>query len=180
MANRTRGGVDVKIISKLSEMLYENNVHAQSFWMDRDILKQLNVSNLKLRLISNQKSDRRIYNQPIVSEVAALIVGDVDTAEKRDIIMETQSGDLQRINEYHTHYLEYQYPLFLPYSEDGYRPNVKHRANTSNPTDNQQTGNSEMRFEIFHGKKRRKEIDLQSESGWSFESNPYQMRHRHY
>ncbi|XP_050895480.1 uncharacterized protein LOC127102108 [Lathyrus oleraceus] len=35
----TKSGVGVEIVSKLSEMLYENNVHAQPFWMARDILK---------------------------------------------------------------------------------------------------------------------------------------------
>ena len=108
-------------------MLYEHNVHAQSFQMARDILSQRDVLDLKLRLISDRKTDGRIYNQPTVFEVAALIVGDVDTAEKRDIIMHKQSGSLQRIDEYHTSYLGYQYPLLFPYGEDGYRPNVKHR-----------------------------------------------------
>ncbi|XP_058774276.1 uncharacterized protein LOC131648518 [Vicia villosa] len=124
---RTKTGVDIDIVTKLSQMLYEHNVHAQSFQMARDILSQQSVTDLKLRLISDRNTDGRIYNQPTVSEVAALIVGDVDTAEKRDIIMHKQSGALQRIDEYHTSYLGYQYPLLFPYGEDGYRPNVKHR-----------------------------------------------------
>ncbi|KAI5413706.1 hypothetical protein KIW84_058029 [Lathyrus oleraceus] len=45
------------------------------------------------------------------------------------------------------HIQGYQYPLLFPYGEDGYRPNVKHRANTSNPANNQQTSNSKMQFE---------------------------------
>lgn len=69
-------------------MLYEHNVHAQSFRMARDRLCEEGVSDLKLRLISERRNDGRIYNQPTVSEVAALIVGDVDTAEKRDIIVQ--------------------------------------------------------------------------------------------
>ena len=56
--------------------------------MARERIDSGNVQNLKLRLISDRKTDGRIYNQPTVSEVAALIVGDVDTAEQRDIIME--------------------------------------------------------------------------------------------
>lgn len=51
--------------------------------------------------------------------------------------MQKQSGDLQRIDEYHTNYLGYQYPLLFLYGENGYRPNVKHRENTSNPDDKQ-------------------------------------------
>jgi hypothetical protein len=63
-------------------MLDEHNVHAKTFRMARDILKANPVQNLKLKLIAERRSDGRIYNQPTVSEVAALIVGDVDYAEK--------------------------------------------------------------------------------------------------
>ncbi|XP_058726301.1 uncharacterized protein LOC131597634 [Vicia villosa] len=101
---KTKDGIDLDIVKKLSSMLYQHNVHAQSFKMARDIL----------------------------SEVAALIVGDVDTAEKRDIIMHKQTGQLQRIDEYHTSYLGFQYPLLFPYGEDGYRPNIRHRNQDSN------------------------------------------------
>ncbi|KAI5418999.1 hypothetical protein KIW84_043278 [Lathyrus oleraceus] len=128
----SKSGVDVNIVRKLSEMLYEHNVHAQSFRMARDKLCEEGVSDLKLRLISERRNDGRIYNQPTVSEVAALIVGDVDTAEKRDIIVQKQCGELQRIDEYHTSYLGYQYPLLFPYGEDGYRPNVRHRDKGTN------------------------------------------------
>jgi len=41
-------------------MLDENNVHAKSFRMARDILKGGHMHDLKLRLISERKSDGRI------------------------------------------------------------------------------------------------------------------------
>lgn len=95
MKCRTKIGVDIEIVIKLSEMLYENNVHVQSFWIARDILKEGNVSDLKLCPLSDRSMDGRIYNQPKISEVVALIVRDVDTAKnKRDIIMQKQSGEL--------------------------------------------------------------------------------------
>lgn len=62
-----------------------------------------------------------------MSEVAALIVGDVDTGSKRDIILERQSGRLKRISEFHPSYLALQYPLLFPYGEDGFRLGVLHR-----------------------------------------------------
>jgi hypothetical protein len=50
--------------------------------MARDKINEgLNVENLKLRLIADRKTDGRIYNQPTVSEVAALVVGDIDEHE---------------------------------------------------------------------------------------------------
>ncbi|XP_058751125.1 uncharacterized protein LOC131624171 [Vicia villosa] len=107
----------------------EHEVHNRidGFWMARDRLSEGNVADLKLYLISERQTDERIYNQPTVLEVAPLIVGDVDTAEKRDIIVQKQCGELQRIDEYHTSYLGFQYPLLFPYGKDGYRPNIRHR-----------------------------------------------------
>jgi hypothetical protein len=105
-------------------MLDEHNVHAKGFRMARDLLKDGNVHDLKLKLISERRSDGRIYNQPTVSEVAALIVGDVDYAEARDIILHERGGQLQRINEFHPSYLSYQYPLIFPFGEDGYRDGI--------------------------------------------------------
>ena len=66
-------------VSSLKSMLEESNTHAKSFRMAADRLKDCPVPDLKLKLISDKSKDGRIYNQPIVSEVAALIVGDVDT-----------------------------------------------------------------------------------------------------
>jgi hypothetical protein len=105
-------------------MLDENNVHAKGFRMARDVLKDDNVNDLKLKLISERSTDGRIYNQPTVSEVAALIVGDVDSYEKRDIILHIRGGQLQRIDEFHPAYLSYQYPLIFPWGEDGFRDGI--------------------------------------------------------
>lgn len=95
--------------------------------MERQRLNQGNVHNFKFIFIVNRSTDGRVYNQPTISEVAALIVGDIDTAEERDIIMQRQRGSLKRIGEFHSSYLPYQYPLIFSYGEDGYRPNVTHR-----------------------------------------------------
>lgn len=44
---------------------------------------------------------------------------DVDTfVDKRDIVVETKNGWLQRINELHPSYLPLQYILFFPYVDD--------------------------------------------------------------
>ncbi|GKC70016.1 hypothetical protein Tco_1115899 [Tanacetum coccineum] len=54
---------------------------------------------VKLKLIGRRQKDGRTYNLPTMSEVAAIIVGDMDASfDKRDIVVETQSGLLQRIN----------------------------------------------------------------------------------
>ncbi|RZB70611.1 hypothetical protein D0Y65_035545 [Glycine soja] len=109
-------------------MLDEYNVHAKTFRMARDRLQDVQVNNIKLKLIANHEKDGRTYNVPTVPEVAALIVGDFDANSKRDIIIETQHGQLQRIHELHSSYLALQYPLLFPYGEDGYRPDILHSS----------------------------------------------------
>ncbi|XP_050915138.1 uncharacterized protein LOC127130114 [Lathyrus oleraceus] len=119
--------IDPNIVQQLSNILYEHNPRAKSYQMVRHWLFNSNTPNLKLRLISDRSIDGRIYNQPTVSEVAALVVRDIDTTKMRDIIMQSKGGHLQRINELHANYLAYKYPLILPYGKDGYIPTISHR-----------------------------------------------------
>ena len=79
-------------------MLDENNAHAKSFRMARDRLTVTGVHNVRLKLIAGREKDGRTYNVPSVPDVAALIAGDIDANSKRDIIVETQNGQLQRIH----------------------------------------------------------------------------------
>ncbi|KAL5177308.1 ATP-dependent DNA helicase PIF1 [Glycine soja] len=116
------------IVSQLSEMLDEYNVHAKTLRMARDRLQDAQVDNIKLKLIANREKDGRTYNVPTVPEVAALIIGDFDANSKRDVIIKTQHGQLQRIHELHSSYLALQYPFLFPYGEDGYRPDILHSS----------------------------------------------------
>uniref|UniRef100_A0A0R0JJH4 Helitron helicase-like domain-containing protein n=1 Tax=Glycine max TaxID=3847 RepID=A0A0R0JJH4_SOYBN len=111
--------IEADIVSSLSQMLDEHNTYAKSFRMARDRLTHSEVHNIRLKLIADREKDGRIYNVPTVSEVVALITGDFDTHSKRDIILETQNGQSQRIDELHSSYL------------DGYRPDILHRATSS-------------------------------------------------
>uniref|UniRef100_A0A1U7WS63 Uncharacterized protein LOC104230347 n=1 Tax=Nicotiana sylvestris TaxID=4096 RepID=A0A1U7WS63_NICSY len=114
-----------EIVNDLKQMLDDNNVLAKSLRMVRDQFQEDRTSNVRLRLIGKRGSDGRIYNLPTVSEVAALIVGDFEqTKSNRNIIVESQSGQLQRINEFNASYLGLQYPLLFPYGEDGYREDI--------------------------------------------------------
>ena len=54
-------------------------------------------------------------------------MGDIDSASKREIIIQPREGGLQRIDEFHPAYLAYQYPLIFVYGEDGYRKNILHK-----------------------------------------------------
>lgn len=83
---RITKNIDPLIVQQLSDILSEHNTHANSFHMAKQWLS--NTQNLKLRLIYGRTISGRIYNQSTVSEVVVLIVGDVDTTEMRDIIMQ--------------------------------------------------------------------------------------------
>ncbi|CAK8575540.1 unnamed protein product [Lathyrus sativus] len=75
------------MVTSLKQMLDENNVQAKAFRMERDILKETTFHDLKLKLITSRPGDDHVYNTPTVSEVVAQIVGDIDSAELRDIII---------------------------------------------------------------------------------------------
>ena len=112
-------------------MLDQHNAHAKSFRMARDRLANSQVDNVRLKLVAARETDGHVYNLPNVAEVVALIVGDFDGNSRRDIIVETQNGELQRIDELHSRYLGLQYPLLFPYGEDGYRPDILHRSTSA-------------------------------------------------
>lgn len=113
------------IVADLKKMLDDHNVLAKSFRMAKDKIFDNGPLDVKLKLIGRRDGDARRYNLPSVCEVAALIVGDFDESlGNRDIIIETQSGELQHINELHPSYLPLQYPLLFPYGEDGYRDDI--------------------------------------------------------
>ncbi|PHU22432.1 hypothetical protein BC332_07539 [Capsicum chinense] len=115
----------VTIVSDLKQMLDGHNVLAKTFRMVRDIFQEDRSSKVRLRLIGKRGTDGRRYNLPTVSEVAALVVGDFEPSRSdRDIIIESHSGQLQRINELNVAYLSLQYPLLFSYGEDGYREDI--------------------------------------------------------
>ncbi|KAH1215114.1 Replication protein A DNA-binding subunit B [Glycine max] len=93
-------GIQSHIVFALTHMLDQHNSHAKSFRMADD-----QANNIKLHLITARGKDGCVYNMPNVPEIAALIVGDFHPGSKRDIIVETQNGELQRIHELHPSYL---------------------------------------------------------------------------
>lgn len=95
---------------------------------DRYVSQENQLDNVKLRLIGRRTSDGRTYNLPTASEIAVLIVGDIEEAlDERDIVVESQTGDIQQINVLHPKFLSLQYPLLFPYGEDGYHTDILHR-----------------------------------------------------
>ncbi|XP_075103803.1 uncharacterized protein LOC107767153 [Nicotiana tabacum] len=122
---QTMNKLHAEIVNDLKQILDGNNVLAKTFRMVRYRFQEDRSSNVRLRLIGKRSTDGRKYKLPTVSEVAALVVGDFELSRRdRDIIIETQSGQLQRINELNAAYLGLQYPLLFQYGEDGYREDI--------------------------------------------------------
>ncbi|XP_074288946.1 uncharacterized protein LOC141614089 [Silene latifolia] len=112
-------------------MIDSHNTIAKTFRKVRDRLAVNTDSDVSIKLISRRLSDGRTYNLPTVSEVAALIEGDIGPhMEKRDIIVRRSCDGLQRISELHPLYTPLQYPLLIPSGEDGYRPGILHSASS--------------------------------------------------
>ncbi|XP_073022293.1 uncharacterized protein [Primulina eburnea] len=123
--NNDTSNLHLEIVSDLKAMLDENNVLVKCFRMTKEKMMVEGRSDVKLKLIGRRSGDGRRYNLPSASEVAALIVGDFDESlGNRDILVETQTGQLKRINELNPAYLALQYPILFPYGEDGYREDI--------------------------------------------------------
>lgn len=113
------------IVDDIKNVLDQCNPYAQCYRMIRDRMKTNDICNLKLRIIGKRGHDARRYNMPTASEVAAIIVGDFESADAdRDIIVETQTGYLKRVSVLSSAYLPLQYPLLFPRGDDGYRDDI--------------------------------------------------------
>ncbi|KAF7821900.1 uncharacterized protein G2W53_027355 [Senna tora] len=124
-SSRENNQFDASIVLQISQLLDSCNPLVKQYQTVKDHCRSSNTSNLRLKLIRKRNSDARTYNLPTASEVAALIVGDIDLSTgERDIIVENKYGVLQHIDELHPLYLPMQYPLLFPYGEDGYRPDT--------------------------------------------------------
>ena len=112
----------------LKDTLDEVNPYAKTFQIASQMLKDGNPEEIKVKLIRKRKHDGRTYNLPTASEVAALIVGDIDVNYgNRDIIVQSLDGRLQRISELHPSYLPLHYPLIFIYGEDGYSEDIPYQ-----------------------------------------------------
>lgn len=138
-------------------MLDEHNVLAESFRMVRDRFKDDGHNNVRLRLIRKRCSDGRTYNLPTVLEVAALVVRDFELSRgDKDIVIETQSGLLQRINELNPAYLGLPYPLLFPYGEDEFREDIAYTHTLSSRT----TRNQGLEEDEYSMKKGREHVTV--------------------
>ncbi|XP_019151940.1 PREDICTED: uncharacterized protein LOC109148659 [Ipomoea nil] len=115
----------VEVVHDIKQALDEHNVLVKSFRMTKSFIESNPQTQIRMRLIGKRTKDARTYALPTTSEVATLIVGDIDPyMGQRDIIIESRSGVLKRISELSPAYLPLQYPILFPYGEDGFREDI--------------------------------------------------------
>lgn len=123
------------IVEFLRGLLDTCNPFVQIYRFVRDRISFAPEQTLKLRLLGKRGKDSRTYNLPTASEVAGLIVGDFDAGHHdRDVVVELQSGYLQRISTLSAAYLPLQYPLLFPRGEDGWTEDIPYNVTNSAPT----------------------------------------------
>ncbi|XP_077223478.1 uncharacterized protein LOC143857091 [Tasmannia lanceolata] len=98
--------------------------------MARNCFKESGMHKVRIRLIGNRESTSRQYNMPTATEVAALIVGDLnDTNVESDVIIEHKRDGLKRISDLHPSFMAIQYPVLFPYGEDGFYLGIPYKSN---------------------------------------------------
>ncbi|XP_004308422.1 PREDICTED: uncharacterized protein LOC101310942 [Fragaria vesca subsp. vesca] len=110
------------IVEKIQQILNQHNPFVQTF---QSLEQRQDLPNCRL-IIREQPSDRRQYNLPTASQVAAVIVGGDDiNLNGRDFIIQTISGRLQTVKDSVGYYDPMQYPLLLPYGTYGWDINSR-------------------------------------------------------
>jgi len=131
------------------KMLDEHNPFAKKFRLARDRLNDHGNEEFFIRIVGAREGDPVQYNLPTTDELAMLVVGDfsLDTF-KRDIIIETCSGQLKQISCLHPAFMALQYPLLFSYGERGFQTGVLY--NGINPTEKNTRVHMTMQDYYYH------------------------------
>ncbi|KAK9054325.1 hypothetical protein SSX86_025403 [Deinandra increscens subsp. villosa] len=120
------------LVDDLIMMLNANNALVQAFRMARERFNDSDRHPVKIRLIGSRNSHGSQYNLPTAYEVAALIPGDSEAMDSRDIlIQERDTYTVKRVSELHPSFMALQYPLLFPYGEDGFHLKIPLRNSNS-------------------------------------------------
>nr|GEX37326.1 hypothetical protein [Tanacetum cinerariifolium] len=106
------------LVQYLIAMLNLNNLSVQSFRMARERFNGSSMQPVTLRLLGTRQRNAREYNLPTASEVAALVPGNGNPTECRDVIVDERHNPVKCIFELHPSFMALQYPLLFPYGED--------------------------------------------------------------
>lgn len=108
-----------QIVEALIDFLDHNNALIQLFRTARDKLQENNVQEFKVRLFSVAKSSP--YELLTADAIGAIVFDDSAEMETEfGVIVESHSGEPQRINKLHSIYMPAHFPLLFVYGEHGY------------------------------------------------------------
>ncbi|KAL4590686.1 hypothetical protein LXL04_003627 [Taraxacum kok-saghyz] len=120
------------ILRELIDMLDRHNSLVQAFRMARGRFFESTMPPVRLRLIGSRTTDGRVTNLPPVSEIVALVPGDANETNNRDVLIEERgTGHIKRISKLHPKYMALQYPLLFPYGEDEYSLHIPMNTTTT-------------------------------------------------
>ncbi|XP_062028399.1 uncharacterized protein LOC133744280 [Rosa rugosa] len=87
------------IVQGLIKMFDENNDLVKEFRTMRNKFEAHSLSSFNMIILDHQPTDSKQYEQPTSEEIGGLIVGDIGQFDSnRDIIIQSNSGNLQRIS----------------------------------------------------------------------------------
>jgi hypothetical protein len=116
------------IVAALIDMFNAHNPIVQLFSTARDRIVRNNGDRYVIRLFGEPDRRGDIFSAPVASEVVELVVGHVGQSDGgHDLIMQDQSGQLQRVEEKHCKFMAMQYPILYSYGEDGYHEKISYQ-----------------------------------------------------
>jgi hypothetical protein len=119
---------DPSIVAALIDMFNAHNPIVQLFRAARDRIVGSDGDRYVIRLFGVPNKHGDIFSAPVASKVVGLVVGDVGQSDGgRDLIVQDQSGQLQRVEEKHRKFMAMQYPILFPYGEDGYHEKISYQ-----------------------------------------------------
>lgn len=117
----------IEVVGILKQMFYRDNYYASIFKTVGERLKLDPASVLHMGIARDREADPRRYNLPS-EEVAVIMPGDGSEAgNDRDIIIQHQNGEFQRVSALHPSYTPLSYPILFPYGEGGFRLGIQRR-----------------------------------------------------
>ncbi|PWA86495.1 hypothetical protein CTI12_AA140740 [Artemisia annua] len=122
------------IVEGLIHVLDEHNGLVQLFRTARDKLREANVPDFKMRLYGVVGSAQ--HELPTADCIGAIVFEDGPQSESEfDIIIESHSGEPQRVNKLHPCYMAFQLPLLFIYGEQGYHTGLRLQGVDDTATD---------------------------------------------
>ncbi|KAJ4782188.1 hypothetical protein LUZ62_066445 [Rhynchospora pubera] len=109
------------------DMLGQYNPIVQGFTTVRERIASRLNDDFRIRISSSRQQQGMQYSAPAADEVVGLVVGDFDeNHSRRDIVIQSRGGHLERVNPLHRKYFALQYPLIHTRGEDSYTEDIQY------------------------------------------------------